>query len=110
LEPAEDEAAVSASPLLALDAERCAEIALIMKALGHPVRLRIVALLDRGPLHVGALAEQLGVGQAVVSQQLGILRMRGLVASRRDQGRAVYRLTEPKLRDLLRCMEGCRVR
>ena len=95
---------------IARNREKCTHIAQMLKALGHPIRLQIVALLCEEALHVSALAERLGVAQAVVSQQLGILRMRGLVASRRQGGLAIYRLAEPRLRQLVDCMEGCEVR
>ncbi len=80
------------------------EVAEVMKALGHPLRLRLVILLAEGDEHVGGLAERLGIAQAIASQQLRILRMSGLVAATRDGGFAVYRLREPRLHKLLRCM------
>jgi ArsR family transcriptional regulator len=85
-------------------AEHAAEV---LKAVAHPLRLRIVATLCRGAEHVTALAQALGVPQPVVSQQLRILRGRGLVAARREDGFAWYRLSEPALLDLVCCMEKC---
>ena len=75
----------------------------MLRALGHPVRIRIMALLSGRPLHVGALAEQLGVGQAVISQQLRILRLSRLVDVTRLGGQAVYRLADPHLCEILEC-------
>ncbi len=80
----------------------------IMKSLGHPVRLRIVDLLAHEANYVGALAEQVGVSQAILSQQIAILRTRGLVRRRREAGRAVYSLAEPHLRELVGCLKQCR--
>lgn len=60
-------------------------------------------------MHVNAMAEALECQQAVISQQLRILRMRGLVQATRVNGFANYELAEPRLRELLRCMEGCTV-
>jgi ArsR family transcriptional regulator len=85
-------------------AERIAEV---LKAVAHPLRIRIVALLCQGETHVGGLAEKLGVSQAIVSQQLRILRLNDLVAVTREDGFARYRLAEPHLRDLVCCMEKC---
>jgi len=95
---------------IAKNQEKCEHIVRILKAMGHPIRLQIVAILADEDTHVGAMAERIGAPQAVISQQLGILRMRGLVSRRRESGRAVYTLAEPRLRDLVTCMEGCRVR
>jgi DNA-binding transcriptional ArsR family regulator len=88
---------------------RARHLAEILKALAHPLRLRIVAILCKGDQHVNGLAGVLGVKQAIVSQQLRILRMRGLVGVSRRDGYAYYRLAEPRLMDLVRCMEGCTV-
>ena len=79
----------------------------VLKAVAHPLRLRIVASLCEGEAHVGALAERLGASQAIVSQQLRILRSHGLVAATRAGGFARYRLIEQNLRGLVRCMENC---
>ena len=85
-------------------AEHCAEV---LKAVAHPLRLRIVATLCAGDAHVNALAEKLDAPQPIVSQQLRILRSHGLVAATREHGYARYRLAEPALRDLVCCMEKC---
>jgi DNA-binding transcriptional ArsR family regulator len=79
----------------------------LLRALAHPLRLRIVALLCSERTYVGAIAKRLGVPQAIASQQLRILRMSRLVAVSRSNGLAVYRIAEPRLRGLLRCMKDC---
>jgi len=89
------------------DGGRAEHAAEVLKAVAHPLRLRIVATLCRGAEHVNALAEALGVPQPIVSQQLRILRSHGLVAATREDGFAWYRLAEPALRDLVCCMERC---
>ncbi len=86
---------------------RAAHLADVLKALAHPERLRIVAALSEQQPTVTGLAARLGLPQAVVSQQLRILRMSGLAAVEREGGFARYRLAEPRLRDLLACLEGC---
>jgi ArsR family transcriptional regulator len=87
-------------------AERLSEI---LKAVAHPLRLRIIALLcGESEAHVNGLAERLGTPQPIVSQQLRILRARRLVQVTRENGFARYRLAEPALRDLVHCMETCR--
>ena len=56
---------------------------------------------------MSGLAEKLSASQAIVSQQLRILRSHGLVAANREGGFATYRLVEQNLRGLVRCMERC---
>jgi ArsR family transcriptional regulator len=89
------------------DTRRAEHVAEVLKAVAHPLRLRIIATLCQGEQHVSALAERLAAPQPIVSQQLRILRGHGLVAASRERGFAVYRLEEPALRDLVCCMEKC---
>jgi DNA-binding transcriptional ArsR family regulator len=92
-------------PLLR-EPDRIDEVAEMLKALGHPLRLRIIALLSEGDEHVSALAETMKVPPAIVSQQLRILRMNGLVSAVRANGQAIYRIREQRLYRLLSCMES----
>lgn len=85
-------------------AQHCADI---LKAVAHPIRLRIIALLVREPHHVNSLAEILGCNQSIISQQLRILRMKELVRVRRKKGFAFYELAEPGLVELVKCVEQC---
>lgn len=92
---------------LAEERPRAARLAEVLKALAHPTRLRIVAALCEGEESVIGLAERLDLKQAIVSQQLRILRMSHLVAATRQEGFSRYALAEPRLRDLVTCLEGC---
>jgi DNA-binding transcriptional ArsR family regulator len=92
------------------DVARARHCADVLKAVAHPVRLRIIATLCKGPLHVDALAEALEEKQAIISQQLRILRLRGLVSVERRGALSVYELAEPALWNLVGCMESCTIR
>ncbi len=92
---------------VAEDRPQASYLADVLKALAHPERLRIVAVLCEGRTNVLGLAGRLHLPQAIVSQQLRILRMSGLVAAERRGGFAEYGITQPRLRSLLRCLEGC---
>lgn len=100
------ETTVQRKPLVD-DGERSARIAEVLKAVAHPIRLRIIALLCEGEEHVNGMAERLKAPQPIISQQLRILRMRGLVEVVRESGHAVYRLAEPRLQQVVDCMEQC---
>lgn len=92
---------------LASDA-RVERVAGVLKALGHPVRLRIIGLLScEGEKSVGDLCHSLGLPQAAASQQLGILRLHGLVSVRRRDGHRIYSLAVPEVSNLLECMSRC---
>jgi len=59
------------------------ELARVFKVLSTPARVRIVQLLLRRALCVGALSHHLGVTQGAVSQHLRVLRDAGLVSPER---------------------------
>lgn len=90
-----------------LAAPLAADLARTLRAVAHPLRLRLLTLLCRGQTTVGVLSERLEVSQPIVSQQLRILRMAGLVAVRRQDGHAPYRVIEPHLAELLCCVGRC---
>lgn len=96
--------------LIGDDPIRAQHVADVLKAVAHPMRVRLVAVLCQAPSNVTELTARLGVPQAIVSQQLRILRLHDLVAVERSGGFAVYRLQEPQLQALVRCMEGCEPR
>lgn len=96
-------------PSITDDDDRARHVADMLKAVAHPMRLRIVAMLCEGEHDVGELVERLEAPQAIVSQQLRILRMGRLVDVERRNGHAFYTLREPRLRQLVSCVEGCRI-
>lgn len=61
----------------------------VFKALGHPVRLRMIALLAEGELCVCQLAVAVGLAFSTVSTHLSALRRAGVVEERKE-GRWVY--------------------
>lgn len=79
----------------------------VIKCLGHPLRLRLLECLERGERSVSELVEASGASQAAVSEQLSILRGRGVVGSRREGVFVLYRITEPKVRRILACIRSC---
>jgi len=74
----------------------------LFKALGHPLRIKILEILGAGELSVAELQRRLEVDPATTSQQLAILRSRGLVDSRRAGSAVHYRLRDPLVLDLLK--------
>ena len=69
----------------------------LFKALGHPVRIRILELLRAGEMTVSELQERLDIELSSVSQQLALLRSRQLVAGRKEGTRSYYRVTDPQV-------------
>jgi len=88
--------------------ENADRVADVMKAVAHPLRLRIIDLLCGADERVSDIARKLGAKQALVSQQLRILRMSGLVETYRAGGVSRYTLAEPRLGELIDCVAGCK--
>ncbi|MDQ0061745.1 ArsR/SmtB family transcription factor [Paenibacillus harenae] len=63
-------------------------------ALSEPNRLRIVELLQAGPMTVGDIAERLGLRQPQASKHLRVLLEAGLVEVQADANRRHYKLRE----------------
>lgn len=85
----------------ALSAEQIAATARYLRGLGDPIRLRILLLLLEGECTVSRLADKLGLSQSRVSNHLACLRWCRFVESQRQGRNVVYRVNDPRLRQLL---------
>jgi DNA-binding transcriptional ArsR family regulator len=78
-------------------------VARLFRALGDATRIRILELLiDEGELHQMEIVRRLGASQARVSEHLACLVWCGFVESRADGRRALYRVADRQVPDLLR--------
>ena len=83
----------------------------VLKAIAHPVRLQIVELLQAGEMCVGDIVEALGGKQAVTSQQLNMMKAKGVLSCRRDGARVYYRIENRNVIKLLDCIyDHCKSR
>lgn len=73
------------------------------RMLGHPVRIRVLELLQDGPRPVRELLADIGVEPSNLSQQLALLRRSGIVVSTREGPTVVYALAGGDVAELLRC-------
>jgi ArsR family transcriptional regulator len=76
------------------------------KALAHPVRIAILEHLRNGPLSVGEIQGLTGVAGSTVSQQLAVLRGRGIVAPERSGTTIRYHAADPQIYLLLDAARG----
>ena len=67
----------------------------LLKTLGNPERLLLLCQLSQGERSVSELETLLGIVQPTLSQQLGVLRREGLVATRREGKQIFYRIDSP---------------
>jgi DNA-binding transcriptional ArsR family regulator len=82
------------------------QLANLLKAMAHPLRLQILDLLRGGELCVCHIEAFLNRRQAYISQQLMTLRAAGLVECRREGLLVYYRIAHPKIDQLLTLMSG----
>lgn len=71
------------------------------KALSHPIRIRVLEILRSGDRSVQELQAALGLDQAVVSQQLAVLRAKNIVSARKEGTTVRYTIRDPLVGDLL---------
>lgn len=67
----------------------------VLKVLGHPVRLKIVAGLCLQECNVKHIWECLGLPQATVSQHLALLKNKGVIEGKRDGVEVYYSVINP---------------
>ena len=82
--------------------ELLARIAERMRAMGDPLRLRILHELEGGEVCVGNLADRVGGSAANVSKHLAVLRAAGLVRCRRDGMNVCYAIVDGGVFDVCR--------
>ena len=73
-----------------------------LKAVAHPVRLQIVNILLNGERSVGDLVKALGTKQSLTSQQLSILKSRGIVKNRRNGNVVYYSLENNGIKNIMK--------
>lgn len=71
------------------------------RMLGHPVRIRVLELLQDGPLPVRELLAAIEIEPSNLSQQLAVLRRSGIVTATRESSTVVYELASGDVADLL---------
>ena len=73
-----------------------------LKAMAHPLRLKILCILGgNSEVSVQDIVEQVGTSQSNISQHLSILRDKGILASRKDANKVYYRISDPKILQLI---------
>lgn len=76
----------------------------ILKVLGHPVRLKIVAGLMSQSCNVKKIWECLELPQATVSQHLALLKNKGIIEGKRDGVEVFYQVTSNEARNIVEAL------
>ena len=91
-----------------LDAQQIAEVqagrrgflrqaSTAMQAMAHPVRLKILCLVGNQELPVLEIVEAVGTSQSNISQHLSVLKSHGILDSRKDGNRVLYRVADERV-------------
>lgn len=80
------------------------EAAMLLRSLGNPDRLMLLCQLAQEELCVSEIEERTGIRQPSLSQQLGVLRREGLVATRKDGKRVYYSVADPRALAVLKTL------
>jgi len=75
-----------------------------LKAMSHPLRLKILCTLGAREISVQDIVENVGTSQSNISQHLAILRDKGILASRKDANRVYYRVGDERTLRLIGMM------
>ena len=75
-----------------------------IKAIAHPLRLKILCVLGDQEVSVQDIVEQVGTSQSNISQHLAILRDKGVLATRKDANRVFYRVGDLRTLKLVSMM------
>lgn len=80
---------------------RTTPLSLVGKVLSHPIRIEMLKMLADGELCGCEFAPKLKMNPSVVSRYLGLLERVGLITSRREGVRVMWRLASPKVLEVL---------
>lgn len=77
-----------------------------LKAISHPLRLKILCTLGEEEVSVQDIVDNVGTSQSNISQHLAILRDKGILVSRKDANRVYYRVSDARTLQLVGMMRA----
>jgi DNA-binding transcriptional ArsR family regulator len=81
--------------------ENIREASAAMQAMAHPLRLKILCLVNNQELSVLEIVDAVGTSQSNISQHLAVLRDTGILAARKDANRVFYRIVDPRVLEMI---------
>ena len=76
-----------------------------LKAMSHPLRLKILCTLGDNEVSVQDIVDSVGTSQSNISQHLAILRDKGILSSRKDANKVFYRVGDTRTLRLIGMMQ-----
>lgn len=84
-----------------MDDGQISDVSRAMKAMSHPLRLKILCVLDKQEVSVQEIVDKVGTTQSNISQHLALMRDKGVLRTRRDANRIYYRLSDARMLNVL---------
>jgi len=84
--------------------EKIETAARALKAIAHPLRLKILCVLSDSENCVQDIVEAVGTSQSNISQHLAILRDKGVLQARKDANRVYYKIGDQRTLQLIALM------
>ncbi|MEY3758641.1 MAG: hypothetical protein RIR39_132 [Pseudomonadota bacterium] len=75
-----------------------------LKAMSHPLRLKILCVLGTQSISVQDIVEQVGTSQSNISQHLAILREKNILGSKKEANRVYYFIDDERMLQLIKMM------
>jgi DNA-binding transcriptional ArsR family regulator len=75
-----------------------------LKAISHPLRLKILCVVGDQETCVQDIVEAVGTSQSNISQHLAILRDKGVLQTRKDANKVFYRIADQRTLQLIAMM------
>lgn len=84
--------------------EHIEQAAKALKAISHPLRLKILCVIGPEEACVQEVVDAVGTSQSNISQHLAILREKGVLVTRKDANRVYYRVGDQRTLQLIGMM------
>jgi ArsR family transcriptional regulator len=81
------------------------DLARLLKSMSHPIRLKILCLLQDREMTVGEIREEVATSGANITQHLNILRHQGIIEFRRDANFIYNRISDKRIITLMQAMD-----
>ncbi|MCK4676511.1 MAG: helix-turn-helix transcriptional regulator [Bacteroidales bacterium] len=91
-----------------LDINKLEMAASKLRAIAHPMRIAIIDLLEKNKkMSVTEIYRNLGIEQASASHHLNILKIKGVLVSKRDGKKIFYSIRNEALSEIIHCINRC---
>ncbi|RWX43387.1 transcriptional regulator, ArsR family [Candidatus Electrothrix aarhusensis] len=81
------------------------DLALLLKSISHPIRLKILCLLQDKELTVSEIRKEVATSGANISQHLNIMRNRGIIGSRKEANFIYSSIADERIIELMKTMK-----